>query len=114
LFLSLASCPTGWGFAPENSDHIVRLAIDTGVWPLKEALDGRVRHTFIPNRLRPVEEYLRPQRRFHHLFSPTRQQGMLDQIQSNIDDYWAAVNPDLEQAQFANLDSERTKRHVDS
>ncbi len=91
LFLSLATCPTGWGFNPELSDDIARLAIETGVWPLKEAIDGVVRHTFIPNRFRPVEEYLRPQRRFRHLFHPERQETILRQIQDNINDYWQAV-----------------------
>jgi pyruvate ferredoxin oxidoreductase beta subunit len=67
------------------------LAIDTGVWPLKEATDGKVRHTLIPHRLRPVEEYLRPQRRFRHLFQPQRQEDTLQQIQANIEAYWTAV-----------------------
>jgi pyruvate ferredoxin oxidoreductase beta subunit len=90
LFLSLATCPTGWGFAPEMSDEIARLAVDTGVWPLKEAVDGKVRHTLIPNRFRPVEEYLRPQRRFRHLFQPERDEETLRRIQENIHAYWAA------------------------
>ena len=91
LFLSLATCPTGWGFNPELSDDVARLAIDTGVWPLKEAVQGAVRHTLIPKRLRPVEEYLRPQRRFRHLFKPERQESTLKQIQDNVDAYWANV-----------------------
>ena len=91
LFLSLATCPTGWGFSPDQSDEIARLAIETGIWPLKEALDGTVRHTLIPNRFRPVEDYLRTQRRFRHLFQPVRQETMLHRIQQRIDAYWAAV-----------------------
>ncbi len=92
LFLSLATCPTGWGFAPELSDDIARLAIETGVWPLKEAVNGDVRHTLIPNKLKPVEEYLRPQRRFRNLFKPQRQEETLRQIQQNIDEYWNQVS----------------------
>lgn len=89
LFLSLATCPTGWGFNPDQSDEIARLALQTGVWPLKEAIHGTVRHTWIPNRFRPVEEYLQPQRRFRHLFQPERQEQMLQTIQDRIDAYWA-------------------------
>ena len=100
LFLSLASCPTGWGFNPELSDEIARLAIDTGVWPLKEAVAGEVRHTLVPNRFRPVEEYLRPQHRFRHLFKPTKQEGVLQQIQHTVDAYWQNVkDPPLETAE---------------
>ena len=65
--------------------------MDTGIWPLKEARDGEVRHTYIPNRFRPVEEYLQPQRRFRHLFQPTRQDDLLVQIQSKVDAYWEHV-----------------------
>ncbi len=88
LFLALAACPTGWGFHPKLSDEISRLAIDTGVWPLKEAVNGEVRHTFVPNRFRPVEEYLAPQRRFEHLFQPERQEQTLRQIQDHVTEYW--------------------------
>jgi pyruvate ferredoxin oxidoreductase beta subunit len=91
LFLSLAVCPTGWGFDPELGDEIARLAVESGVWPLKEAVHGAVRHTYIPNRFAPVEKYLRPQRRFRHLFEPTRQDDRLRQIQQLTDSYWQNV-----------------------
>jgi pyruvate ferredoxin oxidoreductase beta subunit len=91
LFLSLAACPTGWGFDPGLGDEIARLALETGIWPLKESIGGEVRHTYIPNRLTPVEEYLQPQRRFRHLFVPTRQDELLAQIQQQVDAYWQNV-----------------------
>lgn len=91
LFVSLAVCPTGWGFNPELSDEVARLAIETGVWPLKEAIDGRVRHTLIPNHFRPAEEYLKLQRRFRHLFIPVRREEILGRIQQNVDRYWETV-----------------------
>lgn len=91
LFLSLAACPTGWGFDPELSDEVAKLAIETGIWPLKEAVDGEVRHTYVPNRFRPVEDYLQPQRRFAHLFTPERNEALLSQIQQNVDNYWIPV-----------------------
>ncbi len=97
LFLSLAVCPTGWGFDPELSDEIARLAIETGIWPLQEAFDGRVRHTYIPNTFRPVEEYLQPQRRFRHLFKPQRNEAAIQQIQDNVDAYWKNVDPQIGQ-----------------
>src|SRR5581483_9656292 len=73
LFTSFASCPTGWGFDPSQGYHIARLALDTGIWPLKEAVHGTTRHTFIPDRRRPIEEYLCTQKRFRHLFEPAKQ-----------------------------------------
>lgn len=89
LFLSLAVCPTGWGFEPELGDKLAHLAVETGVWPLKEAIGGQVRHTYIPNKFRPVTEYLEPQRRFRHLFRPQRNDAELSRIQAAVDAYWA-------------------------
>jgi pyruvate ferredoxin oxidoreductase beta subunit len=101
LFLSLAVCPTGWGFDPELSDEIARLAVESGMWPLKEAVHGAVRHTYIPNRLVPAEEYLQPQRRYRHLFVPTRDENRLKQIQKNIDEYWRIARADRQIEQSA-------------
>lgn len=91
LFLSLAACPTGWGFEPALSDDIAKSALNTGIWPLKEAIHGDVRHTYIPDRLHPVEEYLEPQRRFRHLFEPKRDTEVLRRIQEEVNTYWEGV-----------------------
>lgn len=91
MFLSLAVCPTGWGFEPELGDEIARLAVETGMWPLKEATAGIVRHTYIPEKLRPVEEYLKPQKRFRHLFEPQRDETELAKIQADVNEYWNRV-----------------------
>jgi pyruvate ferredoxin oxidoreductase beta subunit len=40
-----------------------------------------------------VEEYLRGQGRFRHLFEPVRNEAVLARIQSNVDRYWQAVSP---------------------
>lgn len=89
LFLAFASCPTGWGFDPEQSHQIAKLAIDTGVWPLKEAVHGAIRHTLVPTRRKPVAEYLQRQRRFRHLFEPERLDRVLATIQAEVDSYWS-------------------------
>lgn len=91
LFLSLAVCPTGWGFDPELGDELAKLAVETGVWPLKEAVHGEVRHTYVPSRFRPVREYLELQRRFRHLFVPQVREDELRAIQDRVDAYWARV-----------------------
>jgi len=93
LFVSLSSCPPGWGIEPAESVEIAKLAVDTGVWPLKEGHDGEVIHTVVPHRFRPVEEYLQRQARYRHLFEPTRQEDILRRLQADVDQYWAAVRP---------------------
>lgn len=91
LILALAPCPTGWDFNPQDAVEIGRLAVRTGVWPLKEYIDGRVVHTRIPHPRLPVEEYLRLQGRFRHLFEPERNEPLIQEIQRHVDAYWAEV-----------------------
>jgi pyruvate ferredoxin oxidoreductase beta subunit len=91
LVLALAPCPTGWDYDPRDSVEIGRLAVRTGVWPLKEYEDGQVRHTKILRPRLPVEEYLRRQGRFAHIFDPSRNEALLADIQGRIDAYWDTV-----------------------
>jgi pyruvate ferredoxin oxidoreductase beta subunit len=93
LILALAPCPTGWHFAPEQTVEIGRLAVRTGIFPLKEYADGRVVHTKVKRPRLPVEEYLKRQGRFAHLFEPVRQAATIDAIQARVDAYWDRVDP---------------------
>jgi len=91
LIHALAPCPTGWFFDPKDAVEIGRLAVKTGIWPLKEYVDGRVVHTVVPHPRLPVEAYLRTQGRFAHLFTPKRNDAVIAEIQSRVDAYWAEV-----------------------
>ena len=91
LLIAMAPCPTGWEFDPAETVAIGQLAVATGVWPLKEYRDGKVVHTKIPRHRVPVEEYLRRQGRFAHLFHPHRQEDLLAEIQGRVDRYWRQV-----------------------
>ena len=91
FILSLAPCPTGWDYDPKDTVEIGRLAVKTGVWPLKEYENGALVHTKKPRKRAPVEQYLERQGRFTHLFEPERQDEVLHDIQSRIDRYWDAV-----------------------
>jgi len=92
FILALAPCPTGWDYEPKDTVEIGKLAVKTGVWPLKEYLEGKVVHTQIPRVRVPVEEYLKTQGRFAHLFRPERNEAMLAEIQEMVDAYWASVS----------------------
>jgi pyruvate ferredoxin oxidoreductase beta subunit len=91
LVLVLAPCPTGWDFDPGEMADVGRLAVATGVWPLKEWQDGRVVHTKVRRPRLPVQEYLERQGRFRHLFDPERDEARLRAIQDEVDAYWDAV-----------------------
>lgn len=62
-----SACPTGWRSLPEHSIHLGRLATETGVFPLYEIENGRLRLNSRQDRLFPVERYLSLQPRFRHL-----------------------------------------------
>lgn len=88
LFVALAPCPPGWDAEPEWSVELARLAVQTGIWPLKEAIYGTVSHTQVPAKRRQVEEYLSRQGRFRHLFEPKRNDEAIAGIQAAVDRYW--------------------------
>ncbi len=91
LLLVLAPCPTGWDFDPRHAVEIGKLAVKTGIWPLKEYRDGQLIHTKPPMRRVPVERYLEVQGRFRHLFEPSRRDDLIAEIQGRVDDYWSRV-----------------------
>ena len=91
MIIALAPCPTGWDYDPRESVNIGRLAVKTGVWPLKEYRDGDVVHTKVPRERLPVEDYLKAQGRFAHLFTPARDDALLGELQAKVDAYWDSV-----------------------
>ena len=91
LVLALAPCPTGWSFDPQHTAEVGRLAVATGIFPLKEYEDGRVVHTKVRRPRVPVEEYLKLQGRFRHLFEPERREDVLQVVQARVDAYWERV-----------------------
>lgn len=88
LFICMAPCPTGWGFDPKNTHVVARLAVETGMFPLKEFVDGKIIHNKIPRKRLPVEKFLETQKRFAHLFAPERRDDIIAVIQKNVDGYW--------------------------
>ncbi len=87
LFITLSPCPPGWSFGASKSVNVARLAVQTGIWPLKEAVNGVVEHTIIP-KFKPVEEYLKTQNRYDHLFNPVKQVDVINVIKEDVEHYW--------------------------
>jgi pyruvate ferredoxin oxidoreductase beta subunit len=61
-------CPLGWGAASNDTIHLARLAVESGMFPIFEAEHGRVTHVRRIRQQVPVANYLKRQRRFAHLF----------------------------------------------
>jgi len=66
----LVPCVPGWGIESELSVEMARLAVETYLFPVFEIEEGVFTKVKKVKERRPVEEYLRPQGRFAHLFRP--------------------------------------------
>lgn len=75
-------CPLGWGSKPEDTIKLARLAIESGLFPVFEAEYGEVTGRRPIRRRVAVEEYLKPQKRFAHLFAPQRDEETIARIQA--------------------------------
>ena len=81
----LAPCPRGWRIASDKTIEIAKLGVDTNYWPLFE-IDHGVWTLKDPKRPKPLDDFLKPQGRFKHLFKP----GMEDiraQMQEMVDEH---------------------------
>jgi len=83
----LAPCPRGWGYNTEDLMQINKLAVETCYWPLYEVIEGRYVVNYKPKNKLPVEEFLKPQRRFKHLFKPGNE-WMIEELQKEVDERW--------------------------
>jgi pyruvate/2-oxoacid:ferredoxin oxidoreductase beta subunit/intein/homing endonuclease len=87
----LNPCPLGWKFDSWRTVEMGRLAVETGMWILSENENGKMRITRNVAQRKPVEEYLRPQGRFAHLFKPGSEH-IVKQIQERVDNEWERTN----------------------
>ena len=83
----LAPCPRGWGYPTDELMNINKLAIDTCYWPLYEVENGKYKITYKPAKKLPIEEFLKPQRRFKHMFAPGNE-WMIEEFQKEVDKRW--------------------------
>ena len=83
----LAPCPRGWGYPTDMLMPINKLAVDTCYWPLYEIENGKYKITYKPTKKLPIEEFLRPQRRFKHMFKPGNE-WMIEEFQKEVDKRW--------------------------
>lgn len=81
----LVPCPLGWGFHSSLSVEMARLAHQTGLFPVFEAEYGEVTGVTKIRRIRPVEEYLKNQKRFAHLFGKRANPEVIERLQHMAD-----------------------------
>jgi pyruvate ferredoxin oxidoreductase beta subunit len=60
----------GWGHDSDLTIKVAKLAVNTGLYPLYEMEYGKITSVRKITKKEPVEEYLKLQARFRHLFQP--------------------------------------------
>ena len=83
----MAPCPRGWGYNTEDLMQINKLAVETCYWPLYEVIVGKYKISYKPAKKLPIEEFLKPQKRFKHMFKPGNE-WMIEAFQKEVDDRW--------------------------
>ncbi|MEO0080428.1 MAG: thiamine pyrophosphate-dependent enzyme [candidate division WOR-3 bacterium] len=88
----LVPCPLGWGHPPSETINISKLAADTCFWPIYEFEDGRYKINYEPKEKKPVEEFLKAQQRFRHLFEHPDGKKIIAELQRRIDAEWQLLH----------------------
>jgi len=86
----LNPCPKGWDFDPYIAHELGELAVNTGIWPLYEVIEGKLKlygktEQIANGKLKrlPVRDYLLKQGRFAHFTEED-----IEFFQSKIDEMW--------------------------
>ena len=83
----MAPCPTGWKYKTDEIMDICKLAVETNYWPLFEVIDGKWILNYEPKNRLPIEDFLRTQGRFKHLFKPGNEH-LIEKFQKEVDRRW--------------------------
>jgi pyruvate ferredoxin oxidoreductase beta subunit len=86
----LAPCTLGWGFPPNKTIEMARLAVETCFWPLYEVSAGKWKLNYTPKEKLPIEDFLKRQRRFQHLFTE-KNKHVIRELQEYVDKKWQAL-----------------------
>ena len=78
-------CPLGWGSASQDTIRLARLAVECGLFPVFEAEHGTVTGSRKIREQVAVEDYLKPQRRFAHLFTSEEGKKRIAHVQAIAD-----------------------------
>ena len=100
----LVPCPLGWGSAASDTIRLARLAKESGLFPVFEAERGEITSVSKIRRRVPVEEYLRLQRRYAHLFGSSPRPDVVARLQAAADrniERFGLLDPEIDPAEVA-------------
>ena len=83
----MAPCPRGWKYDAPDIIEICKLGVETCYWPLFEVIEGKWILNYEPKKKLPLEDFLRKQGRFKHLFKPGNEH-LIEAFQAETDRRW--------------------------
>ena len=83
----MTPCPRGWRYDTPKIMEICKLAVETCYWPLFEVDHGKWTLSYEPKKKLPIEDFLRSQGRFKHLFKPGNE-DLIQQFHDEVDRRW--------------------------
>ena len=83
----MTPCPRGWRYDTADIMEICKLAVETCYWPMFEVSHGTWTLNYEPKKKLPIEDFLRSQGRFKHLFKPGNE-ALIEQFQAEVDRRW--------------------------
>ena len=86
----LQPCTLGWRYPSDQTIKMAKMAVDCNFWPLYEVENGIYKLNYKPSAPIPIADYMKPQGRFKHLFSPENK-WILDKIQKHTDEEWGKL-----------------------
>ncbi|HID93485.1 MAG TPA: pyruvate ferredoxin oxidoreductase [bacterium (Candidatus Stahlbacteria)] len=86
----LSPCPLGWRYPPSKTIEISRLAVESKFWPLYEVEKGVYKLTYKPKKEVKLEEWMKLQGRFRHLFKPETRH-IIDECQDEVNKKWEVL-----------------------
>ncbi len=95
----ISPCPLGWRYEASKGIEIVRRAVETRYFPVYEFEGGKYKLNIKVPQPKPVEEFLKLQGRFSHLFKPDYRKDVIDNIQQSVDANWNRIQKLCEQTQ---------------
>jgi pyruvate ferredoxin oxidoreductase beta subunit len=85
FLLVLQPCTNLWKFPTSEYMAVGKLATETNFWPLYEIENGKYILNQEPKERKPIEDFLKTQGRFKHLFSEKNKEKIVE-IQKSVDE----------------------------